>query len=294
MSCDDVRQSLLELGWSPADRLRVQQVLSHLESCPECRQAADDYQRLVDLLANTGDQVRPDDGWANFEYRLERVAIAPAKPWWSPVGATIAASLLIAATAFTLGRFVTPDRPVSIMAPTPVERGHGNGGTVTFTQFTAQEISRGVKEFQEVSGAFDRRASWVMDADGQADVGIADAPVDQGKQLLLLRLSMFRDRESVSSTDLVIVPGHAANLTAPLQQGCKLHYKIATSAGQPTHLSIWVEIQTPRGDQTLAALATDLQVEPNHQIKAGQLVTSAGAYELHIGFAQAAMPRGTQ
>ena len=292
MSCDDVRQSLLQLGWSPADRLRAQQVLSHLESCAECRQAADDYQRLTELLSSSSDQGRPADGWANFERRLERVAAGPAKPWWFPATATVAASLLIAATAFTVGRFMTPVRTITITAPAPAERGNGNGGAVAFTQFTAQDISRGVKEFQEVSGAFDRRASWVMDASGQADVGIADAPVDQGQQLLLLRLSMSRDKAVVSSTDLVIVPGHDANLTAPLQQGRKLHYKIATSAGQPTHLSIWVEIQTPQGDQTLAALATDLQVEPNRQIKAGQLVTSAGNYELHIGFAQAAMPKG--
>jgi hypothetical protein len=53
-----------------------------------------------------------------------------------------------------------------------------------------------------------------------------------------------------------------------------------------------LEVNTPQGGQPLAGLSTNLRVEPGQNVTAGQLSTSAGEYELKIGFARAALPRG--
>jgi hypothetical protein len=55
---------------------------------------------------------------------------------------------------------------------------------------------------------------------------------------------------------------------------------------------LWLDINTPRGGQPLAALATTLRVEPGQRLTAGQLSTSAGEYQLNVGFARAALPEG--
>jgi predicted anti-sigma-YlaC factor YlaD len=79
MSCDDVRQFLLEWDQNATDDLRAQQVLAHLETCPETRQAAADYQRLAELLAVPDEQAQPLGGWARFERRLEQVVQSRTK-----------------------------------------------------------------------------------------------------------------------------------------------------------------------------------------------------------------------
>jgi hypothetical protein len=53
-------------------------------------------------------------------------------------------------------------------------------------------------------------------------------------------------------------------------------------------LSLWAELQGEQGaGRTLAALATDLPVQPGQVLGAGEMATSSGHYALKIAFAQA-------
>jgi hypothetical protein len=52
-------------------------------------------------------------------------------------------------------------------------------------------------------------------------------------------------------------------------------------------LSLWAELQSPRGGQAIGALATQLQLHPNQKVAAGEMMTTSGAYQLKVGFSQA-------
>jgi hypothetical protein len=157
--------------------------------------------------------------------------------------------------------------------------------------FRPGEVAQQVQAFDEVSRVFDRKASWILLANGSSDMGLSSEPVIDQK-LLLLRLVMSHAGAAISTADLVIVPGQKADLTVPVGRGQSLHYQVATSVRDPNRLSLWAELQTPQGDRPLASLATTLDLRPGEKLTAGQLVTSAGPYELSIAFSRSALPEG--
>ena len=153
-----------------------------------------------------------------------------------------------------------PEQHAAEPAPPPV---------VPAIQFTRADVDREVQVFTNVSETFGGRTSWVVLADQLTELGLMPAPaVPQGK-VLLLRLVMSRGTEPRSNIDLVIVPGEEASLDVPFQAGQALHYQIATTTGPDQRLSLWAEVRTPNGGETLAALATSLRPLP------GQVLTPA-------------------
>jgi hypothetical protein len=159
------------------------------------------------------------------------------------------------------------------------------------TRFVPAQLNHEVSAFDQVSKVFDGRASWMLVSDEASDVGVAPQVVSAAHQVLLLRLTLTLGGRIASEADLLVVPGQSANLTVPLAGENSLHYRIGTSADEPTHLSVVLEVNTPQGGQPLAGLSTNLRVEPGQNVTAGQLSTSDGEYELRIGFARAALPR---
>lgn len=286
MSCDYIRQALLDFGWDQAGRNRAAQVVQHLAECEACRTAAENYDWLREALSDDRSKsALPPGGWDSFADRLLSAAAGSSRRSWLSLGLGLAASLLIVGTSgFEIGRLTGPRTGVGPVPPVVVE------GQAPEVHLTSQDIRRQVQAFGQMSTVFERRASWLLLCNGASDIGLMDGPVMGEKQLLLLRLAMSRNGAAVSIADLAIVPGQRAKLTIPLEHGRKLRYELGTSSGQPTRLTIWAEVQLPQGGQTVAALATDLHLEPNQRIRAGQLTTSAGAYELDIAFAQAASP----
>jgi hypothetical protein len=121
-------------------------------------------------------------------------------------------------------------------------------------------------------------------------MGVSDAAIDSDEKLLLLRLTMLRAGKIISNADLIIVAGQSARLTVPLGEGVNVEYAIGTSADEPSRLSIWAQLMTPQGRQSLAALATSLQVKSGEKYNAGTMVTSAGGYDLKIAFRRARTP----
>lgn len=310
MHCDEVRIILLDYGWNADERRRATLLLRHLEGCDACRAAVADYDVLRAALHSAGagaaaDAAEPSRGWHAF---LERMVPARAdhglrlRP--RPSGGravALAACVVFSLVAFQLGRKSAPP-PVALVPalPAPSTSSTNTGGgdarraedtfLASLSPSTA-DAARQATAFDQLSDIFDRKASWLMTSSGGAsDVGLAPDAVPAGHRLLMVRLTLLHGGAVASNADVVIVPGQSADLSLPMADGRSLKYHVGTSAGEPTELTLWLEVQAARGAggrETLAALATNLRVRPGERVAAGELATTSGKYELKVGFTQA-------
>lgn len=281
MACDEARQFLLDTGWDAAGRRSAAQFLRHAESCDACRAALKDYDVLREMMSPPVEVPEPAGGWEALAHRLQPSMARGRHPH---LGTTlkIAAMVLIAVAIFQTGRYATPPAKVAFIGDPSTRR----GVAASSATIPPQEVARSVDEFRKVSKkAFDGQASWMLVSQNDSDVGVASTPLPPKKKVLLLRLLLRRGNQSVSQSDLVVIAGQKADLTLPLSSGQSLHYRIGTSTEEPTPLTLWLELNTPKGKEPLAALATTLQLHPDQSVTAGKLTTSAGEYELRVEFA---------
>lgn len=285
MSCDDYQQFLLDTQWNSATRQATLEALRHVETCQACQEALKDFDRLGETLSTFKSDAVPREGWSAFERRV----LSPKRlsgSWRIFRAMAIAASLLIVGgLAFAIGRQSISKSPSGAPTAPNVQM------TSDTLRFAPQQLSHAVNAFTQVSQVFDERASWMLISRDASDVGVSQEPVaNDARKVLLLRLVLLRSGKVASDADLLVIPGQVANLTVPLQPDQSLHYRVGTSTDEPTRLSLWLEVKTPTGGAPLAALSTNLRMQPGEKITAGQLSTSAGDYELNIGFARAALP----
>ena len=175
--------------------------------------------------------------------------------------------------------------------------------------WTPEDIHRGVQVFQEVSKTFDGRTSWVALGDRSADFGLDTSGIDSvglenqtevartpqiaqsdKPKVFLLRLVFFRGSDEKSRTDLVIVAGQNARMDLPLEPGRILHYVIGTTVGEPPKLSLWTEVRSPHGGETVAVLATQMRPRSGDTLNAGRIMTSSGEYSLEVSFTEETLP----
>jgi hypothetical protein len=281
MERETAKQTLLDYGWDAGERLRIAEVLRFLEQDAECQQAVAEYDRIRVALQAPESLPAPDAGWDALATRLEHAAARPRRGrlWLATWTSAAAAAVLLAGLAGHAWRGAGAHRPVS-----------NHQAAAASPAFATHEIRDDVSVFHQVADVFDQRASWVLLSDQTSDVGLGRDPTQCEDRLLLLRLLLSRGTQVVSSADLVIVPGEGADLTVPVENGLRLCYRI-TAGGQPqTHLSIWAELQNAAGTgRTLAALATDLPVEPGQTLRAGEMVTTTGNYVLKVAYTQASL-----
>ena len=289
MSCNATRQFLLDTGWDAGKRRQAAEFLRHLEQCEVCQSAMEDF----DVLRGTLLPVQPPEPAGGWDAMRRRIA-SPipqqrlSSPHWFRAGLMIAASVLVAVGVFWVGRqtvvpptiVITPEgtRPnhvkVSDPSTEPVEMPISQG-----------DVSHEVQAFRQVSKVYDGHAGWMMVSQNSSDVGMVSDPASQSKRVLVLRLDLWHGKELVSNSDLLVLAGQKADLTVPLQSGQSLHYRIGTSTGEPTQLTLWLELKTPAGGEPLAALSTNVQMRRGQKLTAGKFATSAGEYELKIDFA---------
>lgn len=106
MTCDHVQAMLID---ALAMRAPVTDaaVLAHIESCPVCRSARDDYNAMWQQLGRLGNPQPSADARVRFDGRLADVRRAASadlrsrRPWY--VGAWAATVLIAALAGFTLG-----------------------------------------------------------------------------------------------------------------------------------------------------------------------------------------------
>lgn len=292
MECSKTREILLAHGWTEAALRDARAVAEHVTACDACRTALADY----DLLRTTL-------GKDEISYDSELVP-APSGPWSAPpsarrlsawrVGLATAAGVALAVSGWGLRGAMRHENTAIATSPTQsLSGGTGRPGLIVAppgVMFSAEEVRTNAQVFAGVSEAFDGRAGWVALSAKRSDVGLTTGPIAPPRRLLLLRLTMSRDGQVASRSDVSIVPGQSASLTVSLGGDQQVEYQIATPT-EPARLSLWVEVKSPREPgQMLGALATSLPVAPGRVVEAGELVTSMGAYELRVGISQAELP----
>lgn len=280
MNCNSVRDELLQYDWDEVDRQRLTESLNHLGHCDECRSAMADFDRLRLVSRPVESDTEPTGGWTAFENRLiDRMARPRRRLGWVPPALAASLAMAVVGWGLYLGSSGTDDR----QAPSV------NGGAVV-RALTPQEIADRIEVFDEVSQVFDRRAGWVLISDQRSDMGVGQTPTSSNATLLLVRLSVLREQSPFSNADLVIVPGQMARVTVPSVGGSSVRYQVTTSETEPNLLRLRVEVGSGNGQREGSALVTDLRLPSGKIVPAGQLVTSSGRYDVHVGIYQAKTP----
>jgi hypothetical protein len=275
MSCDAARQFLLDTGWDAAGRRSAADFLLHAETCDDCRAALKDYDALRATFSRADEPPEPAGGWDALEKRLAHSLHRRQSPHVRAALA-IAASVLFAVGGFQSGRYLTKPEIVQRTLPATVP------ATAIHVSFPPHDMSSDVREFREVSRAFDNQATWMLVSQSDPAVGVVANPLPLTKKLLLLRLALLRGGEAISNSDLIVVAGQQADLTLPLPAGQSLHYRIGTSVDELTRLTLGLELKTPHRKEPLAGLATTLNFKLGQPLSAGKLTTSEGEYELKV------------
>jgi hypothetical protein len=290
-TCENVREFLGESDWDEPARRRVAEVLEHLKACPECAAAAADFDRIRSILQTAAPGI-PEGGWSAMEARLFD-ATAHRRLRWPSLSALATAALLLIAIGYGIG-LATSNRTAATRSPSIAENRNTPGTSDSVAVYPQSDAAQDAKAFHEVSDVFEHRAAWLLVGDKTSDMGLSDQAMNGQQKVLLLRLTMLESGKTLSSADLAIVPGQSANLVVPGDGHKTLHYRISTTAEQPTRLTISTQLTSPRGAEVLAALATTLSVEPGQRLSAGNMVTSSGDYELQIAFANTQIDQDEQ
>ncbi len=113
MSCDDIRATLIEAlaaGRAPADPA----VIAHVESCPACRAAREDYERLWKELGSLAMAAPSPDARERFDRRFAAARLASPHPTARTplglLGVASAAALVVALAGYYVGVRRAPDR----------------------------------------------------------------------------------------------------------------------------------------------------------------------------------------
>ena len=323
-TCDPYREAMLSLGaaaLTSTRRQELRELLTHIEQCPDCRRAAAEYEELLEVLGAGREQtgkMEPTGGWVAFEERMQTAVAGHSQrhepmteksgPWEIRWRWRVAAALMLAAGLGIAAGIVLrpPGATSSVVAP-------GHPVDAAMVRMTAPELQQHVEAFDNISSVFDRRASWIMLADGgkQSDMGIAPERVDGQASPLVLRMVVRHaggmadaaaQWEVVSQCDLVIVPGQTAELTVNSLDARRLNFRVQTDALNLHRVTLMLELgdsggtrpgEDERGTKTAAGtaprdlprgmLATTLWLEFGNSATVGQIVTSGGVYSLAAG-----------
>ncbi|CAN5476336.1 hypothetical protein BH10PLA1_BH10PLA1_06570 [soil metagenome] len=284
MTCEETQSVLLDPQDPAVDRQQLLDVASHAMTCDACRRYAADLNRLDSALHLPGekDMPVPRGGYDAFEERLLKLTGAgqPTRQigsWMSYAAAAVLGGVI--AGAYFLG---------AQQGAVHTEKAAITPHTDAHLVFSPSEVRHSSLAFAEVSEAFENRASWVLTGDRAADVGVEQTPIDRSHPVLLLKLVLRSGGEILSRGDLAIVSGRSARVTLPLEDGKKVRYSISTQVDQPDRLGISAELLDSNGSsKPLAALSTRMQPQSGKSVRAGEMSTNAGDYEVIVSFAQA-------
>jgi hypothetical protein len=281
-TCNQIRETLLNFDWTEEERRRAREVLQHLDSCPDCAAAVADFDQVRNRLTPNVSGLS-DDQWRNIEQRIQSIARRPhLRLGWAMAAA---AAILIGFVSFEAGRVRRPAPNVAVQS-----QAAGDADV----SFPAGDEAHQVEAFGKVSEVFDHHTAWVMNSDSEADVGLSKQDLASPPQVLLIRLAVDVAGREVSAADLVIVPGQRAELTVPINGSTMLKYNIGTSAGVPTTLDFWAQIQSPGRNDVLGAVSTSLQMTPGQRLTAGEITTERGSYRLKVAFGRYGLPESFQ
>jgi hypothetical protein len=303
--CEHYQQELLDFDLTRERRAGLARLLAHVESCEECRQAAAEFDQVQEVLSQGREEAQralpvgigTDGGneeqqrWEAFE---ERMLGAIGKKSGRPQGAgrsemrgwRVAAALVMAAgLGLALGVF-------SKGSAGPV-LGAGGGGGVDVARLSGPELQQHVLAFDNITEAFDHRASWVVFAEGKdSDVGLAPQPMPASVAPLVLRMVVKRNGALASQCDLAIVPGQAADLSLGTTEGKRLKFHVRTRKNDEQQVTVLLELGgTGEGERATlgdvekghAVIASTARLDFGVATTVGQVTTLDGTYTLSVG-----------
>jgi hypothetical protein len=324
MSCDEFRETVLEIATEEADRRRFSKALAHVDSCEQCQAALADFDQIAAVLKNDQNVPLPDFtrkfdiGDISDIGRYLKVDTAPP-PQTEPIAARrrifridpiigLAAALLIGVGAFWVGQrsigqgsighgSMSSRTALADRGSSPAVTVGGEGSARNFS-IGSSELVHDAISFARVSRAVDNQAGWILASNSSdpsgisssEEIGLLTDPMDTHRRVDVLRLTLLRETEVVSSVDLVIVTGQTADLTIKLSAGNSVHYRARISANGATRLNLLAEIHGSGDDQPVASLSTTLEMQPNGQVSAGELQTPSGRYELYGSISRTKLP----
>lgn len=275
-TCDEVRRDILDWGWGSARRRQIAACLAHLESCPTCQAVVGDYDTLQARFQEDPQlDAEPPAGWGAFEDRLVRqiTSVHRRSPIrWMPMA--MAASLVLGALGWGMywGGQRAPHSPDFAAAPvkpsTPLP--------------TRSEVSEGVRLFGQVASVFDHRANWVLVGGDASDVGLSSGEASPADQLMFVRLVLSAGGRTLSTTELVIVPGRTADLKLPTPSGRTVEYHLRTLADDPSRVQISATVWDADHSGMPASLATQVTAAPGQSVHVGELRTATDTLRLDL------------
>ena len=272
MRCDDVRRELLDLDLNEAGRRRVAEMPQHAERCADCRQALGDFDRLRAVVAAPDAPDEPAGGWSAFETRMAR-GLRHQRWVGKQMPMALAASVLLAVAGWGLYLKGRPNNDHDSTKPS---------GPLAMA-LSPQDVSQGVSLFDQVSNVFEHRTDWVLVSNGSSDLGVGSKAPDTGGKLLFVRLTLTSGRVTESTADLVIDAGRTAATKVNTLHGHTIRYQVNTSAKDPARLRIGLYLENDDiAEPEMAAIVSDLNVQPGQIMPAGNVVTPAGQYQLNV------------
>ncbi len=283
MSCEQIQRIILDYDWDRAALDRAATVLAHLDACPACREALNEYDALRCMLRLPESIPEPDED--ELRRPLDGVSARRAsRRQIHALAVALAVAVLAAAGGWVL---YFQSRHLALNHAAPPTRRAPDAPTPTFPCLTGTEVNRRTELFRTVSETFGGRTGWVAVTDDAADLGLMPESMASNGKVFLLRIVLFDESKPIASTDLVIRPGQAARLEVGLPSGRFLHYQVATTDAPEPCVSVWAEVrQAGVAGQTLAALAASIRPVSGKAIDVGRMVSTLGIYNLELSFQQ--------
>ncbi len=304
MTHEQIIAELLDRGWTRSDLLLAARVLDEMNTSESLRAVVDQIDGVRAALSEPKVDCEPAGGWEEFESRLEatltkaqaqeyRPASTLYRLGWPVAWAAVLVLMAIGWTLYLTDRASKQARVNQAAATVAYHTEAPDPALVSFAKMTTEEMDQQTQVFDQVYKAFDKRTGWVAIAGDTANMGLTSGRLDNPGPPLLLRLVVLREGRVLSRSDLAIIPGQEVDLTLPMEDARSLRYRLGTSIGTPTRLSLWVEIKSPDGaGRTLAAMSTEVAAKPGDLIRAGQFTTSSGEYQVEVGLFRASHAGG--
>jgi hypothetical protein len=166
-----------------------------------------------------------------------------------------------------------------------VPRGTGFTAEASWGEALVSELEaqQQADAFLRISRVLDGRASWVVLDGPESAVGLAAAVAPARQRLLLVRLALRRHDGPARLHDVMVVPGHDAELAVTVD-GRQVRYLLATTDTQPAKLSLWVQMSDREAPgQMLAAVATQIYAKRGYVHNAGAMAVSDSVYSVQVG-----------
>lgn len=278
MDCDVVRSLLLDHNLYHEDLPAIRASLSHLENCPTCREAVEDYAAIRGILGHVH---------ASSEASAVSVASHPAAPrpkvirtvfFASPTVFRVAAALLFALGAYWLG-----------LSHAETE---GRGGVVSSSPHVALLSSDAAKQiasgFREVSGVFCGQARWMLLSKNDSDVGLSRSDVISDKNVLVLRITLLRNGHEEKTTDVAMVSGSGLSTKLPISGGRILSLALSAQGEAMADVGLWVEVAEAAGMGAQGGLSVEVPIRSGATEHVGRFRAAGDEYEIRLSYASVA------